>query len=83
MRRREANVQEVEDIRRELNRLRIVTSNLESILENVEAKAELQRQETDTRRPPQYVHQHPFVRDIDGVEILCCNLQCKCLRFEE
>ena len=70
MRRREANAQEIEDIRRELNRLRIITSNLERILENVEAEAEPQRQETDTRRPPQYVHQHPVVRDIDRVEIL-------------
>ena len=70
MRQREANTQEIEDIRRELNRLRIITSNLERILENVEAEAEFQRQETDTRRPPQYVHQNPVVRDIDGVEIL-------------
>ena len=53
--------------------MRIITSNLERILEIVEAEAELQRQETDTRRPPQYVHQHPVVRDIDGVEILIGN----------
>ena len=70
MRRREANAQEIEDIRRELNQLRIITSNLERILENVEAEAEPQRQERETRRPLQYVHQHPVVRDIDRVEIL-------------
>ena len=70
MRRRKANAQEIEDIRRELNQLRIITSNLERILENVEAEAEPQRQERDTRRPPHYAHQHPVVRDIDGIEIL-------------
>ena len=70
MRRREVNAQEIEYIRRELNRLRIITSILERILENVEAEAEPQGQERDTRRPPQYAHQHPVVRDIDGVEIL-------------
>ena len=70
MRQREANAQEIEHIRRELSRLRIITSNLERILENVEAQPEPQRQETETRRPPQYVHQHLVVRDIDGVEIL-------------
>ena len=48
----------------------IITSNLECILENIEAEAEQQRQETDTRRPPQYIHQDSVVRDIDGVEIL-------------
>ena len=74
MRQREANAQEIEDIRRELNRLRIIASNLERILENVEAEPELepepQRQEVESRRSPQYVHRHPVVRDIDGVEIL-------------
>ena len=47
MRRAEANAQEIEDIRRELNRLRIIASNLERILENVEAEPEPepQRQE--------------------------------------
>ena len=70
MRQREANTQEVEDIRCKLNRLRIITSNLEHILENVEAEAEPQGQEAEARRPSQYVHQHPVVRDIDGVEIL-------------
>ena len=72
MRRREANVQDIEEIRRELNRLRIITSNLERILHNVEAEQEQPRQETETetRRTPHYVHQHPVVRDIDGVEIL-------------
>ena len=43
MRQREANVQDIEDIRRELNRLRIITSNLERILDNVEAKQEQPR----------------------------------------
>ena len=61
MRWREANA-------RELNRLRIITNNLERILDNVEANPEPQREET--RRPPHYVHQHPVVRDIDRVEIL-------------
>ena len=73
MRQREANTEEIEDIRRELNRVMIITSNLEHILENVETKPELQRQEAETWRPPQYVHQHPVVRDIDGVEILIGN----------
>ena len=68
MRRREANVRDIEEVRRELNRLRIITNNLERILDNVEAEPQPQREET--RRPPQYVHQHPVVRDIDGVEIL-------------
>ena len=68
MRQREANVRDIEEVRRELNRLRIITNNLEHILENVEAEPQPQREET--RRPPQYVHQHPVVRDIDGVEIL-------------
>ena len=53
-----------------MNRLRIITSNLERILHNVEADQEQPRQETETRRPPHYVHQHPVVRNIDGVEIL-------------
>ena len=70
MRWREANAQEIEDIRRELNRLRIIASNLEHILENVEAKPEPQRQELESRRSPQYIHRHLVVRDIDGVEIL-------------
>ena len=72
MRRREANAQEIEDIRRELNRLRIIASNLERILDNVEAEPEPepQRQELESRRPPQYIHRHQVVRDIDGVEIL-------------
>ena len=70
MRQREANAQEIEHIRCKLSRLRIIISNLERILENVEAQPEPQRQGTETRRPPQYVHQHPVVRDIDGVEIL-------------
>ena len=70
MRRREANAQEIEDIRAELNRLRIIASNLERILENVEAEPEPQREEAESRRSPQYTHQHPVVRDIDGVEIL-------------
>ena len=68
MRRREANVRDIEEVRRELNRLRIITNNLERILDNVEAEPQPQREET--RRTPQYVHQHPLVRDIDGVEIL-------------
>ena len=68
MRRREANARDIEEVRRELNRLRIITNNLERILDNVEADPAPQREET--RRTAQYVHQHPVVRDIDGVEIL-------------
>ena len=68
MRQREASARDIEQVRRELNRLRIITNNLERILDNVEANPEPQREET--RRPPQYVHQHPVVRDIEGVEIL-------------
>ena len=40
MRRREANAQDIEDIRCKLNRLQIITSNLERILHNVEAEQE-------------------------------------------
>ena len=68
MRQREANIRDIEEVRRELNRLRIITNNFERILDNIEAETEPQREET--RRPPQYAHQHPVVRDIDGVEIL-------------
>ena len=68
MRQRETNTRDIEQVRRELNRLMIITNNLERILDNVEANPEPQREET--RRPPQYVHQHPVARDIDGVEIL-------------
>ena len=68
MRRREANAKDTEQVRRKLNRLRIITNNLERILHNVEANPEPQREET--RRPPHYVHQNSVVRDIDGVEIL-------------
>ena len=68
MRRRETNARDIEEVRRELNRLRIITNNLERILDNVEGNPEPQREET--RRPPQYVHQHSVVRDIEGVEIL-------------
>ena len=53
-----------------MNRLRIITSNLERILHNVEAKPEPIRQEIEIRRPPHYVHQYPVVRDIDRVEII-------------
>ena len=68
MRWREANATDIEQVRRELKRLRIITNNLERILDNVEADTKPQRE--DTWRPPHYVHQHPVVRDKDGVEIL-------------
>ena len=68
MRQREANIRDIEEVRRELNRLKIITNNLERILDNVDAEPEPQREET--RRPPYYMHQHPVVRDIDRVEIL-------------
>ena len=68
MRRREANARDIEQVRRELNRLRIITINLERIIDNIQADPEPQREET--RRPPHYVHKHPLVRDTDGAEIL-------------
>ena len=67
MRQREANVRDIKEVRRELNRLRIITNNLERILDNVENEPKPQREET--RRPPHYVHQYLIVRDINGVEI--------------
>ena len=68
MRWREANVRDIKEVRRELNRLMIITNNLERILDNIEAESKPQREER--RRPPHYVHQHPVVRDINRVEIL-------------
>ena len=66
MRQREANARDIEEVRRQLDRLRIIADSWVRILDNVEAEPPRE----ETRRPPQYVHQHPVVRDIDGVEIL-------------
>jgi len=58
----ERDQNDIEELRRELQRLRLAAENIVNLLQTAEDR--------QNRRTPQYVHQHPVVRDRDGTEIL-------------
>ena len=73
----------IEELHTELERLRIVTRNIENILDQAQQnKVGENPQErpippeqgkdpaNEDRRPQGYLHDHPVVRDCNGVEIL-------------
>ena len=53
---------EVEELRRELYRLRVAAERIVNLLQTTEARRD--------RRTENYIHPHPVVRDRDGTEIL-------------
>ena len=54
--------QEIDELRRELHRLRVAAEHIVNLLQNTEDRR--------NRRTDQYIHFHPVVRDRDGTEIL-------------
>ena len=54
--------QEIDELRRELHRLRVAAEHIVNLLQNTEDR--------QNRRTNQYTHSHPVVRDRDGTEIL-------------
>ena len=62
---------DIEQLRQELNRLRLEADNIERLLTAAQVQREVHNQpEEEDRRPPIYRHTHPVVRDREGVEIL-------------
>ena len=60
---------DVEELRQELNRLRLAAANIERILTAAQGDDQDINQPRN-RRPANYRHNHPVVRDHDGTEIL-------------
>ena len=60
------NAVDIEELRQELNRLRIAANNIERLI----TAAEDREEQPGDRRPRDYPHTHPVVRDRDGREII-------------
>ena len=59
---------DIEELRQELNRLRIAANNIERLITAAEDREE--QEQPEDRRPRDYPHTHPVVRDRDGREII-------------
>ena len=58
-------------LQQELNRLRLAADNIERIINTAQRQEEQDIPEAErNRRPTNYRHNHPVVRDRDGIEIL-------------
>ena len=55
---------DIEELRQELNRLRIAAKNIERLITAAEDREE--QEQPEDRRPGDYPHTHPVVRDRDG-----------------
>ena len=62
------NAVDIDELRLELNRLRIAADNIERLITVAEEREEQERPES--RRPRNYSHTHPVVRDRDGRDII-------------
>ena len=60
------NAVDIEELRQELNRLRIAANNIERLI----TAAEDREEQPEDQRPRDYPHTHPVVRDRDGREII-------------
>ena len=60
----------VEELREELNWLRLATENIERIIERRNEEERETETEQENRRGDNYPHNHPIVRDINGTEII-------------